>query len=155
MASTLDVADAIPVEPIRAFTDSSMLFTASISGSGPALSVFRVAQRGRLVLFASPYALGEAERSLYRKNPGGPRAFWELRDQLSLVDPSPELTDQVAREIEAKDAAIVAGAIVARASYLVTYDRRHLLSKAEQIRQWYGIETIMPMEAFHRMEDGQ
>jgi predicted nucleic acid-binding protein len=155
MASTLDVADALPVEPIRAFTDSSMLFTASISGSGPALSVFRVAQRGRLMLFASPYVVDETERNLYHKHRRGLYAFRDLRDQLHLIDPPRELIGEVAKFIEVKDAAIVAGAIVSQAHFLMTYDRRHLLSQVELIRRLYHIETALPGTALRQMGEGQ
>jgi predicted nucleic acid-binding protein len=155
MASTLDVSDATPDDPVRAFTDSSMLFTAAISGSGPALSVFQVARRGRLVLFASPYVVDETERNLYHKNRRGLHAFRDLRDLLHLVDPVQNLIDEVAQAIEAKDAAIVAGAIAAQAHYLMTYDRRHLLSQAELIRRLYQIETVPPGTALRQMGEGQ
>lgn len=155
MASTLDDSDAISDEPIRAFTDSSMLFTASISASGPALSVFRVAKRGRLMLFASPYVVDETERNLYHKNRRGLHAFRDLHDLLHLVDPAQEMIDQVAQAIEPKDAAVVAGAIVAQAQYLMTYDRRHLLSQVELIRRLYQVEIVLPGTALRQMGEGQ
>jgi predicted nucleic acid-binding protein len=51
---------------------------------------------------------------------------------------------EVTGHVEPKDAPIVAAAIIARAYYLVTYDRRHLLRQAELIFQRYGIETVRP-----------
>ena len=49
--------------------------------------------------------------------------------------------------IELKDAAIVAGAIAARAAYLVSYDRRHLLSQAEVIHRLYELAVVTPEAA--------
>jgi len=143
MASS-DSVNAPGSDALRAFTDSSMLVAAALSETGAAYAVFDFVREGKVVLFASPYALDEAERSLYRKNPGGLRAFWELRDQLQLVDPTQEHIDEVAQTVEPKDAAIVAGAIAARARYLMTHDHRHLLNEAESIRRLYGVEVVEP-----------
>src|SRR5438874_1483312 len=100
---------------------------AALSESGTSHDLFAAARDGRLVLFASSYVLRETERNLYRKAPRGLRAFWDLRDQLELVDPTIEVVAEVAGHIESKDAPIVAAAIAAQADYLVSYDRRHLL----------------------------
>ena len=55
-----------------------------------------------------------------------------------------DLVVEVAQQIEPKDAPVVAGAIVAGTTYLVSYDRRHLLNEADSIRQAYGIEVVTP-----------
>lgn len=143
--------EAGPDELPRAFMDASVLMAASVSETGTAYDLFGSARGGLVILVASEYALGETERNLYRKAPRGLRAFWELRQQLSIVDPVPELVVTVAAEVEPKDAAIVAGAVAARASYLVTYDRRHLLAKADLIQQRYHIETLTPGELLARI----
>jgi predicted nucleic acid-binding protein len=126
MASSDDPSQESADGWLRAFTDSSVLVAAALSESGAAYAVFDFAREGHIVLFASQYALDEAERNLYRKNPGGLRAFWELRNRLRLVDPSSELIAEVAQSVEPKDAAIVAGAVEANAHFLMTHDHRHL-----------------------------
>ena len=146
MASMGSPVDPAPNERPRAFTDASVLMAASLSETGTAYDLFEAARHGSVVLVASAYALGETERNLYRKAPRGLRAFWELRTLLTIVDPPAELVEAVASDVEPKDAAIVAGAVAAGAMYLVTYDRRHLLSQADMIRQRYQIETLTPGE---------
>ena len=61
-----------------------------------------------------------------------------------MIDPPPSLIDDIAKNVEPKDAPIVAAAVAAQADYLVTYDRHHLLSQAEVIRRHYGIEVVVP-----------
>jgi predicted nucleic acid-binding protein len=95
--------------------------------------------------------LREVERNPNRKAPRGLNALWERRDQLGSIDPLPSLIDDVARHVEPKDAPIVAAAVAAQADYLVTYDRRHLLSQAEVIRQHYGVEVIEPAVLLARL----
>jgi predicted nucleic acid-binding protein len=60
-------ADAPPLP--RAFTDASVLVSASISERGTAFDLFTAARQGLLVLIASTHALMETERNLYRKKP--------------------------------------------------------------------------------------
>jgi predicted nucleic acid-binding protein len=155
MASMGNPVDTGPTGLPRAFTDASMLMAAALSETGTAYDLFGAARRGAVVLAASAYALGETERNLYRKAPRGLRAFWELRTLLTIVDPAPELVAEVANHVEAKDAAIVAGAVAAGAAYLVTYDRRHLLSQADLIRQRWQIETVTLGEMLAALNDMQ
>lgn len=132
--------------PQRAFVDSSVLMAGALSASGSARDLLLAGVRGEVHLLASPLVLLETERNLARKAPAGLPAFYEFRALLegNLVDPSRELVVEVARHIEPKDAPIVAAAHVARAAYLATYDRRHLLRQADLIRQVYSIETVTP-----------
>ncbi len=151
MAGTSDpggiTSDLLP----RAFVDSSSTMAACLSRTGAAYDLFEAGLHGRAHLIVSQHVLIETERNLYRKAPHGLREFWDRRNQLDLVDPSPALVDEVARHIEPKDAPIVAAAIAARSDYLVTYDRRHLLSHADLIRHRYGIETVEPAVMLARL----
>jgi predicted nucleic acid-binding protein len=61
------------------------------------------------------------------------------------------LIDAIARNVEPKDAPIVAAVVAAQADYLVTYDRRHLLSQAEVIRRHCGIEIVEPAVMLARL----
>jgi hypothetical protein len=51
------------------------------------------------------------------------------------------------------DAAIVAGAMAAGARFLATYDRKHLLAMADEIRSAFGIETVAPDVLTGRRDD--
>ena len=54
--------------------------------------------------------------------------------------------------VAVKDAPIVAAAVHAGAHYLATYDRRHLLSQAEQIRAHFRIATMTPDEVLRAVQ---
>ena len=135
MVATGDPVGVTPDDLPRAFVDSSALMAATLSSTGAAYDLLEAGQQGRIALVASPYVLREVERNLYRKAPRGLDALRERRDQLELIDPPPSLIDDIVRNVEPKDAPIVAAAVAAQADYLVTYDRRHLLSQADVIRQ--------------------
>jgi predicted nucleic acid-binding protein len=141
------LSDILP----RAFIDSSSMMAACLSMTGAAYDLLEAGQHGQVVSIVSQHVLLETERNLYRKAPHGLREFWERRDRLELIDPSPELVDEVTQHIEPKDAPIVAAAIAAHSDYLVTYDRRHLLSDAALIRQLYRIETVEPAVVLSRL----
>lgn len=127
----------------------------SLSSSGSARDLLLMGARGEVELVASPLVLQETERNLFKKAPTGLSAFWELRELFDghLIDPPEELVAEVARHIELKDAAIVAGAIAAQAAYVVSYDRRHLLSHAETIQRLYGLTVVSPEAAIAALND--
>ncbi|MDQ3702573.1 MAG: hypothetical protein M3442_16860, partial [Chloroflexota bacterium] len=99
-------------------------------------------------LSLSTLVLAETERNLAKKAPIGLAAFETFKSALvaDSVDPPKELVVSVAQVIEIKDAPIVAGAIEARADYLASFDRRHLLSQAELIRARFEIIVATPDE---------
>lgn len=139
-----DDSPSLPVDLPRALTDSSTLIAACLSARGSAHEVLDAGESGHVQLIVSAYILAETERSLYRKAPHGLRAFWDHRAHLLVVNPPPELVADVADSVESKDAPIVAAAIAAQATFLLTYDRRHLLSHADTVRRTFGVEVIEP-----------
>ena len=90
--------------------------------------------------------IGETRRSLAKTAPHAPPFFEGLLslDRLQIVDPSPALVLHIAEDIELKDAPVVAGALPAGASFLATYDRKHLLAHADLIRATFGIIVETP-----------
>ncbi len=94
----------------------------------------------------SDFVLSETEENLANKAPQALARFSRFCDALrgSLVNPPTTLVRQVAEWIEPKDAAIVAGVIHAQATHLATYDRRHLLSKRDLVREAFGLEVATP-----------
>lgn len=141
---TDDVVQTAINDAVRVFADASAIVPAAIADEGPSARLFDAARRGEIVLYASLYARDEAERILRRKKPQALGAFWDLRGTLLVVDAADDLVAEVARVIEPKNAAIVAGAITAQADFLVTYDRRHILRQAALIWQLHRIETLFP-----------
>ena len=137
----------------RVFGDSSVLFTASHSPRGSARDLVIAALRASLRLYVSDFVLDETDRNLGRKTPAVLPAFFLLRQALAsfVVNPTPAQVRRAAAVVDPKDAPIVAGAIRARARYLATYDRRHLLSMRREIGQAFGIVTATPDEILQEL----
>jgi hypothetical protein len=119
----------------------SVLFAAARSETGFARDLIVAGTRGELVLVLRAFAIEETRRNLASKAPSAV-AFFETFLALELVhvvDPHTALVRQVAADIALKDAPKVAGAIYAKARYLATYDRKHVLAQAAQIQDRFGI----------------
>jgi predicted nucleic acid-binding protein len=130
----------------RVFVDASVLFAAALSARGYARDLLLVGMRSKVFLSCSAFVLEETERNLTTKAPGALPAFQIFRQALAaqIVRPSRADVLRAARSIELKDAPIVDGAVRARARYLATYDRRHLLAHAGHIEATFGIVVATP-----------
>ena len=64
----------------------------------------------------------------------------------AAISPSKSLIAKVSKTVEEKDAPIVAGAIAAKADYLVSYDRKHLLHQKQKISDNFKVKTVTPDE---------
>lgn len=137
----------------RIFVDASVLFAAAYSRSGSAFDLTRAAVRQEVDLWVSGYVMGEARRNLSRKSPDDLRVLDALTiaGVLPTVDAAPDHVDRVALLVERKDAPVIAAAMVAGASIVVTYDRRHLLSQAELILSAFDIEVLTPEDVLRRL----
>jgi predicted nucleic acid-binding protein len=134
--------------PPSVFVDTSVLFAASHSRTGSARHLMVATILGHVTLVLSPFVVDETRRNLERKSPHA-LSFFEAfltRGWVRRLEPPPALVRQVAITIDAKDAEIVAGAIHADVVFLATYDRKHLLSKREEIRDAFGILVATPDE---------
>jgi predicted nucleic acid-binding protein len=134
------MASARPTKERRVFLDSSVLIAASISATGSARELLRRGFRGQLELVLSSLVWDETERNLADKAPAALPAFALFRATLParIVRVTKSGTARAARVVVTKDAAIVAGAVQAKAAYLATFDRRHLLAK--QTRSTHTLE---------------
>lgn len=131
----------------KVFVDTSALFAGIRSGSGYARELLYAGSEGRADLVASSVVVDEARRNLSAKGSLVDVSYLErlvTRGVLRLSEPSPALVLAVAKVIEFKDAPIVAAAIVGEATMLATFDRKHLLSRADDIRRLFGIEVMTP-----------
>lgn len=140
----------------KVFIDSSVLIAAAISERGSARDLILAGLRGEFTLCTSPLVLEETERNLWRKAPAAVPAYDAFRQALAanLVQPGKTLLLRAAKVVELKDAPIVAGAIRARAPYLATYDRKHLLNHREPIKAHFGVTVAFPGEVLRQQEGG-
>ncbi len=134
------------IDPRRVFVDSSVLVAAAISAFGSARDLVNLALDGQVELFISSLVLTESQRNIARKAPRALPIFQLIRHPLErhVIDPAPGLITVVAQTITAKDAPIIAAALAARAEYLATYDRKHLLSQAAHIQTTYNLIVATP-----------
>ena len=130
------------------FLDSTVLIAAAISAQGHARDLILAGLHGHLRLHLSTLVLRETERNLAKKQPKALPDFEIFRAALSaaITDPPVSSVLQVAQVVIPKDAPIVAAAIAAQATYLATYDRKHLLQKKEEIKAHYGLIVATPDE---------
>jgi predicted nucleic acid-binding protein len=140
-------------DAIRVFLDASVLFAAALSATGSARDLVLAGARGAAELVVSNFVVIEVERNLQAKAPRAVPAFQVFQQAgiFTVRDPSSMLVAQVATIVEPKDAPIVAGAITASASYVASYDRKHLLSQAPLIAAHYQITVAIPNQVLRML----
>lgn len=136
------------------FIDSSVFFAAAYSVTGSAHDLVLAAIAGSVPLVVSAYVLEETARNLRASAPRALPAFDRLCQVLPyrLSTPDPEMVADTARVIVAKDAPIIAAARAAGATLVATYDRKDLLSKAEEIASAFGITVATPDDILRRFD---
>ena len=136
-----------PNLPKRVFLDSSVLYAAAFSPTGPARRLLLKGLQERVTLCISDLVLEETKRNLAKNAPLALPSFTILADLLSPVSTNPTKADvrRAAQIVHLKDAPIVAGAAKAKADYLATHDVKHLVAEAQAIERAYGIAVLTPV----------
>ncbi|MCC6792000.1 MAG: hypothetical protein IT336_09950 [Thermomicrobiales bacterium] len=132
-----------------------MLFAAALSRRGRARDLILLGGQGHVALYLSEFVLDVTRRNLEAKAQQGIPALDEFleADLFQSVQPTTESVLSVAKIIELKDAAIVAGALAASASYLASYDRKHLLSQAALVEAEFRLNVETPDQIMTRIPD--
>ena len=132
---------------IRAFFDASVLFAASYSPTGASRELIRLAFRGKVQLVMSDDVLEEVERNLAARYPDTLDLFHLIVEVIpfDIVTPTPEEVQHAATYTEDKDAPIVAAAKRAKADYLTSLDKRHLVGVPE-VAQRAGLKIVLPRD---------
>lgn len=112
---------------MRVFLDANILFSACLRERSRQYAFFALARSGHCRLATSAYALDEVRRNLARKASSRLLVLDVLTRlvELSAAPPDDVVSRMAQYGLPAKDAPILAAAIVARADLLVTGDRRH------------------------------
>jgi predicted nucleic acid-binding protein len=131
----------------RFFLDANVIFTAAHNPDGNGRALFTLMAERQLELVTSRYALEEAARNIAVKYPECVAEFNTLIARLLLVaEPSQgEIKLAATHRLPDKDVPILAAAIAARASALVTGDRRdfgHLDGATVE-----GVAVLTPAQA--------
>ena len=134
------------------FLDSSVVIAAVLSSTGGSFRLLREAHEGRVRLVVNEYVFNEVERSLRRKYPETVERLQTLTSWCDLeVQPNPpeEVVSEFLSVTHPEDAPVIAGALHASADFLLTLDRKHLLTeKVLQANLPFSVMT--PREFFNR-----
>jgi predicted nucleic acid-binding protein len=138
----------LPNPQRRVFLDSSVLYAAVFSATGPARRLILKGIEGSIALVISDLVVEETKRNLTKDAPLTLPYFTILADLFSpfITNPTKAEIFKAAELVHLKDAPIVAGAAKAKADYLATHDVKHLLSHARAIEQAYGITVLTPAD---------
>jgi predicted nucleic acid-binding protein len=139
---------ASPNPQRRVFLDSSVLYAAVFSATGPARRLILKGFAGSFSLVISDLVLEETKRNLTKNAPLALPYFTIIADLLSPQATHPTKAEilKAAQIVHLKDAPIVAGAAKAKAEYLATHDVKHLLAQAQAIEEAYGITVLTPAD---------
>jgi predicted nucleic acid-binding protein len=138
----------LPIPQRRVFLDSSVLYAAVFSATGPARRLLLKGLAGSITLCLSDFVLAETKQNLTINAPLTLPYFTVLADFLSPQATNPTKADvlKAAKIVHLKGAAIVAAAAKAKADYLATHDVKHLITHAPAIEQAYGVIVLTPAD---------
>ena len=130
---------ALPRPQKSVFLDSSVLYAAAFSATGPARRLIMKGLQGSIALCISDLVLEETKRNLSKTAPAALPYFSLFADLLSQQATHPTKAEvlRAAKIVHLKDAAIVAAAAKVKAEYLAPHDVKHLLNHAKAIEQAY------------------
>jgi predicted nucleic acid-binding protein len=132
----------------KIFLDSSVLYAAAFSATGPARRLILKGLEGSVALTISDLVLEETKRNLTKNAPLALPYFNVLADLFSpfIIRPTKAEVFKAAQIVHLKDASIVAAAVKAKADYLETHDVKHLLTHEQAIDKAYGITVLSPAD---------
>lgn len=131
----------------RVFLDTSALIAGTLSPTGAAREVLRLAEARLINLVVSRQVLTEADRNLTVKLPALLEDYHGLLQHLDPViveDPSHEAVQEATHVIHRNDAPILAAAKQAAVDYLVTWNTRDFLTA--KVRTWAPFPIVTPGE---------
>lgn len=129
----------------KLFLDANILFTATYSHTGASRAIFELAEKKKIIIFSSKYAIREAHVNIVNKiGETHLILFYRLISRLNDVDkrqPVEEEMQKYRKIIIAKDIPIILSASTLEADYLITLDKKDF--KNDRIRQAKFSFTIL------------
>lgn len=129
----------------RVFLDTSVVFSAVLSGTGGARKLFHLGEAGLLQLLTGPTVLVEADEVVRRKAPASLPLLARLLDAGQVETTLPPLPKQIelARKLVAyvPDARVLAEAIRADVNWFLTHDKEHFLKQISKVDLAFEIGT--------------
>ncbi len=116
----------------KVFLDTSAIIAGIASSKGAARELLRLAEIGIIEIVVSRQVIVEADRNISSKLPeciGDFRAYLENLAPALADDPPASSVRQYTSLIHPDDAPILAAAVATKADYLITWDRKHFMTK--------------------------
>jgi predicted nucleic acid-binding protein len=137
---------------LRAFFDSSVLFSAAYSKTGHAHDLVRISAQGDLIIVVSNFVVGEARHNLSDLKVQKLTDLDQILSKASIeiVHVAKEEIIDAAHLIVLKDAPILAAAKAAKVDMLVSLDKKHILGRPA-LEEYINAPIITPAEAFQRL----
>jgi predicted nucleic acid-binding protein len=123
---------------VRLFLDANVLFTAAHNPDGLARLLFDLARHRVLTLITSDIAVAEARANLRLKAPAKAEALDRLLPDLEIVDQPSQPAHVI--ELPDDDRLIFGAALAARATHLLTGDKKHFGPYFEDPKRTGGVE---------------
>jgi predicted nucleic acid-binding protein len=142
-----------PLPEIKAFVDTSVLIAGLASVSGTSAAVLDLCETRIVRMIVSRQVLIEADRNLAARLPAlvpRYRRFMKRLAPFLVDDPTPKEVERAARVVNRKDAPILAVALIGRADFLITLDKKHFLGP--QPRPQAGVPVVSPAEFLRAFE---
>lgn len=121
---------------IKVFLDANILFAAAYSPMGGSALILELGEKRVINLYSSRLAVKEAEKNLRIKaSEAQIDRFYQLLNEAKIVFVEVDRNKAKAkykRLVEEKDAPILAAAIRSKSKFLITLDRKHLLTPKVQ-----------------------
>lgn len=137
----------------RIFADANILIAGADSRSGASRAVLLLAEVGLFRLVVSRQVLDEAERNLRKKLP---RALPNFAEQMSILnmeilpDPSVEEAAKWEDAIEAKDAPIIAAAVLAKVDRILSLNTKDF---TKEVAEKCGIPIQTPAQFIQNIRE--
>lgn len=134
---------------MKLFLDSSVLISGMYSAKGASAALIALGDERNIDLIVSFYVLLETKVNFEQKYPQILplyEAFVDTVPPANVIAVDEQDILPVSRYTEFKDAPVVAAAIKANVDYLVTLDKRHLLTQP-QVSQQSGLPIVTPRQA--------
>jgi len=117
---------------VRVFLDANVYFSGFFSQRGASALLLELVQKKKIKIAASRLVLREADRNLRKKADAKIRKiFHQLLNQTKIqIAPPPDekVLENYYELIHPKDAPVLAAAAESKVDFLITLDRRHLLT---------------------------
>lgn len=132
---------------LKVFLDANIWFSAAMSAQGGSFLICHLAEEGLIQAVANKHVLDEAERNLLLKAPKKLSGYFALlaktRPEVNNLLPNDDIVRTLGSLLLSKDIPVVFGALEARADFLVSLDKKHILQPKLKAFSW-PFEIVSP-----------